>query len=92
MPDNVTRFPPQLGSVGFAQAGQQSLLGTGLTSKSRDVVIEGDTERLAEMRLLVAFALNYRRGHVQQAGASGDLGTLAEVEQRILKLAQEIVG
>ena len=54
-------------------------------------VIERDTNRLREVMLLANFASKYRALFLGN-GASGDLGVLAEVEARILKLAEAVIG
>ena len=54
-------------------------------------VIERDTARLREVALLANFASKYRE-HFLVEDTTGDLGVLAEVESRILRLAETIVG
>ena len=67
-------------------------LATHAPASPATAVIQRDTERLAEMRILVAFALHYRRGHVLAPDATGDLAVIGEVEQRIAHLAAQVAG
>ena len=56
----------------------------------RQIAIDRDTARLREIQLLATFSAKYREDHC--ADGAGDLGVLADVECRILSLAEAVVG